>query len=279
MKSGGDPAGYRAYALPDFLPELERGGTAVPAGDRRLIVANRETLIWAQRLEGGIPAVLKMYRRRGEIIWQREKRFRFRVQREFNALAYLDTRGVPCSQPIFWSRGCSPQFGRYEILATREIENVAQLDTLFSANDPAVAAPSLRAAYELIRRMHQSGCHHGRMFGRNILVARWDTQPEAYILDMPNAILFPYDITGTRMAWMDLYFLTVGVAKRAGAAACREPLRRYGLGPGAIDTFVDHVHGRRVSHLTKTRFRVEAEIWELLARAGVRCGPSRHLRG
>lgn len=279
MKSRGDSAGYRAYALPDFLPELERGGSAGPPGCR-LIVADRETLIWAQPLDGGIPAVLKMYRHRGGISWQREKHFRFRVQREFDALMFLAAHGVPCSLPIFWSRGCSPLFGNYEILATREIENVAQLDTLFSANDPAAAAPSLRAAYELIRRMHQSGCHHGRMFGRNILVTRRGTPtPEAYLIDLPNAIFFPYDITGTRMAWMDLYFLTAGVAKRAGAEACREPLRRYGLEPGAIDKFTDYVQGHRISKTKKTRFRVECEIWEWLSGAGIRCGPSRHLRG
>ena len=280
MKSSGAAAGYRVHALPDFLPELERGESGGPPGCR-LLAADRKTLIWAQRLEGDIPAVVKMNRHRGGISWQRGKCFRFRVQREFDALTFLDGQGVPCSRPIFWSYGCGPHFGRCEILATREIENATPLDAILAVPEPPDIGPALLAAYGLVRRMHERGCHHGLMFARNILVTRRGAQtPDAYIIDTPNAILFPgADLTGTKMAWIDLYFLTASVMKHAGAEACLAPLRHYGLGPGAIGKLVDHVITRRLSRLAKNLFRLECETWELAARVGMRCWRSHRLRG
>lgn len=270
MKSSREVAGYRSYALPDFLPELERGGVALSSSGSRLIASDRNTLIWSQHVGPETPAVLKLYRHRGGISWQREKWFRFRVQREFDALAFLDAQSVPCSKPVFWSYGCDPNFGRYEILATREIERAVPLQSILQTHPPAITGPALFAAYGLVRRMHKSGCHHGLLFGRNILVARWDTQqPDAYVLDMPNAILFPYDITGSQMAWYDLRCLTAGVLKYAGAEACVASLRCYGLEPEAINKLMDHLQKRRLSKLAKILFRAKCEVRELLAPAGI----------
>lgn len=271
MKRSRELAGYRSYALPDFLPELERGGVARSSGGSRLIASDRNTLIWSG-LGLETPAVIKLYRHRGGISWQREKWFRFRVQREFDALAFLDAQSVPCSKPVFWSYGCDPNFGRYEILATREIERAVPLQSILQAHPPAIAGPALFAAYGLVRRMHKSGCHHGLMFGRNILVGRWASHmPDAYVIDAPNAILLPYDITGTQMAWTDLRCLTAGVLKSAGAEACLAPLRNYGLEPEAIEQLVDQVATRRLSKLAKNLFRAKNEVWELLAPAGIWC--------
>lgn len=265
-------AGYRSFALPACLPELVRRGAVPSSGDCRWIAADQKTLIWAQHLDADVPAVIKLYRHRGAISWLREKHFRFRVQREFDALSFLDAQSVPCSRPIFWSYGCSPFFGRYELLATREIERAVPLQSVVAANRPAIAGPVLSAAYGLVRRMHKSGCHHGLMYGRNILVARWGAQtPDAYVIDTPNAILFPYDLTGTKMAWYDLLCLTAGVLKHAGTEACMAPLRHYGLEPEAIDKLLDVLKERRLSKLAKTMFRANCEVWELLAPAGIWC--------
>jgi hypothetical protein len=270
MKRRQEAAGYRSHALPDLLPELEHGGGKMPSIDCRLIAADRKTLIWAQHLDKETSAVIKMYRHRGAISWQREKCFRFRVQREFDALSFLDAHGVPCTKPIFWSYGYSPCFGRYEILATHEIENVVQLDTFTRTSRPTITEPCLFAAYGLVRRMHKSGCHHGAMFPRNILITRWDSAaPDAYIIDMPQAIFFRYDITGTRMAWIDLYALTFRVMEHTGADGCMALLRHYGLEDEAARQLVNHVKMYPSSKLKKTLFRAECEGWELLAHIGI----------
>jgi tRNA A-37 threonylcarbamoyl transferase component Bud32 len=248
-------------------------------GGCRLIVADRTTLIWAQRLDADTPAVIKMYRHRGGIDWLRERAFRFRVQREFDALAHIDSRGVSCSKPLFWSYGRSPSFGRYEILATREIEDVLPLGAFIRSSAPDIAELALVAAYRLVRALHRSGCHHGAMYERNILIARRDAQkPAAYIIDMPKAIAFPYDVSGTKMAWIDLFFLTATVLKYWGADGSIAVLRQYGLEDAAARAFVNHTADYRPSKLTRHLFRTECEAWELLARLGVRCGTFRRLR-
>ena len=270
MKTSQEEAGYRSHALPDLLTDLEHGGVNIPSGDYRLIVADRKTLVWAQHLDQETTAVIKMYRHRGGIGWQRERYFRFRVQREFDALAFLSAHRVPCTRPIFWSYGHSPHFGRYELLATHEIAHAEQLDTFTRTREPAITEPLLFAAYGLVRLMHKSGCHHGAMFPRNILITGWDTAaPSAYILDLPQAILFHYNITGTRMAWIDLYALTFRVIRHAGAARCIALLRHYGLEDGAARRLVNHVIAHPSSKLKKTLFRAECEVWERLATLGI----------
>src|SRR3989339_10032 len=227
MRNNLEAAGYHSFTLPDLLPELERN---ISSGNYRLIAADRKTLIWAQHLDGNVPTVIKMYRHRGLLDWQREQFSRFRVQREFDSLSFLVAKDIPCSKPLFWSFGCSSCFGYYEILATREIENITPLDQLIFNNKPEVTKPSLFASYRLVRCMHQSGCYHGAMSARNILITHNNLKkPSAYIIDMPKAILFPYDITSTRMAWMDLYLLTTKIIKYMDMNECIAVLKEYGL--------------------------------------------------
>jgi hypothetical protein len=118
------------------------------------------------------------------------------------------------------------------------------------------------------------------MYERNILVARHDPgkKPDAYIIDMPKAILFPYDISGTKMAWIDLYFLTASVIKHTGADGCAALLKRYGLNEDVARMFMAHVESYRPSKLVRNFFRAECEVWEFLAHFGVRCYSSGHLR-
>ncbi len=279
MKENAKVEGYRPYDLPYFLATLEEGGPGSELYGCKLLVTNRKTLIWSQYLDGDTRAVVKMYRDRGFISWQREKVFRFRVQREFDSLTFIDAREIPCSRPIFWSHGCSPHFGRYEILATREIENAVRLDEFVKTNGQSVTNPSLAVSYELVRMMHRTGCHHGAMYPRNILVTGRDTRkPVAHIIDMPGTILFPYDITGTKMAWIDLYCLTAdAIIKNTDADKCTELLKHYGLSDDAARRFVNNVKSYRPSKLAVNLFRAESETWELLSRFGIHCSMSPRL--
>jgi serine/threonine-protein kinase RIO1 len=273
-------AGYRDYTLPDYLPMLERGDAGGVPPDCRLVASDRQTLVWSQRLDRDIPAILKLYRNRGIVSWQREGAFRFRVQREFDALSFIDSRGIPCSSPLFWTYGVSAQFGRHEILATREVRSTVPLDRFCEKNDRRILQEVLLKAYAIVRLMHKSGCHHGALYQKNILVARDDpgSEPAPYIIDMPRAIVFPYDISGTRLARIDLYCLTRYIANAAGADNCVAILERYGLEKSAAQEFVsglkDYLLPKQARHL----FRTEAETWELLARIGVRSFPSLRLR-
>jgi len=278
MKNNQEAAGYLSYVLPDLLPELERSNSGTLSGDYRLIAADKKTFIWAQNLDNDTPAVIKMYRHRGKIDWQREKTFRFRVQREFNSLVFIDSHNVPCSKPLFWSYGYNPAFGRYEILATREIKNIIPLDTFTQTSKPEVTRSALIASYKLVHLMHRSGCHHGAMYPRNILIARHDTQePGAFIIDMPKAISFPYDIRGTKMAWIDLYFLTTSVIKYTGAEECIDYMKHYGLEEKAARKFVTHTANYHPSKVARNLFLAESQLWKLMSHFGARCYTSRLL--
>jgi len=276
MNRGSTASGYRPYALPECLPTLENAAAGDRTPDCRLVAADSDTLVWAQRIEPQTPAVLKMYRHRGVISWQREKVFRFRVQREFDALGCLDAHGIPCSKPLFWSYGRNAEFGRYEILATREVENTIRLDRFCQANDTRIAGDALLKAYEIVRLMHRNGCHHGALYPKNILVASRDSgaEPAVHIIDMPRAILFPYDITGTRMAWIDLYCLTRQIVDISGPDTCVALLERYGLEKDVARRFVFRLKDHFLPKLARNIFRAECELWELLAHIGVQSGKS-----
>ncbi|MDD4871076.1 MAG: lipopolysaccharide kinase InaA family protein [Kiritimatiellae bacterium] len=276
MRRSLEATGYRSYILPDCLIELEKNKTSVQNPDYTLIGADRITVIWSQCLEDGNRAVIKMYRHRGRVDWYREKSFRFRVQREFDALTFLDIKGVPCSKPLFWNYGCSPDFGRYEILATREIIGIVPLDVFAQSHEPRITMNVLFPAYRLVGQMHQSGCHHGAMYERNILISQYDPQKktDAYIIDMPKAILFPYPVTGTRMAWIDLSILTVRVLKYVGADNCAALLMHYGLDAETTRRFIAHIKCYHSTRLKRNLERGECEFWELLAHLGIRYRPA-----
>jgi len=58
----------------------------------------------------------------------------------YDALLRLSRHGVPCSEPLFWAHGEAEVHGRFELLATREIEGAVPLKAWIE-----VASPSVRS--------------------------------------------------------------------------------------------------------------------------------------
>jgi hypothetical protein len=270
MSKGSSLSGYRSYPLPEWLGELERSGTSQRDSAYSLICADKDALVWFQRLEDDVRAVVKMYRHRGPISWWREKQFLFRVQREFEALAHLERSGIPCSRPLFWCYGHSADHGRYEVLATREIVNAVQLDKFIRSQDDRAGDAALRSVFEAVHRMHGSGLHHGALYPRNILLTENATEkPDVYIIDLPKAISFPYALPGTRMAEIDLLQLSLGVAGELGLDICAPLLKHYGMDEKSVSRFMDRLKRGEPSKLMRNLHRAECEVRELLAKLGL----------
>lgn len=229
-----------------------------------------KTLIWASELDCGDRAIFKMYCHRGPIHRLREKIFRFRVEREYDALAYLCEAGVLCPEPFFWGYGSSATHGRFEVLATREISGAVPLKQTLRTSQKAGVDWELLS--DSVRRMHQRGVYHGALSSKNILL-RSDGGGAftPYIHDLAKTIIFPNSIIGTRMAWFDLLNLTQTVVAHASVASCRRLLRHYGLGDQLTEGFLNHLQAKyRPSKHLRNRLQGEFKIRKLLA--GLRNG-------
>lgn len=236
-----------------------RDGTGV------IITSEPGTLIWRGAMPDGTRAVFKMYRRRSLTTVWRSRILRFRVEREYDALKFLQRHGIRCSEPLLWTFGRSPEHGRYEILATREIATAVPLSELLeSAAD--LDAADLLSLYQMIRTIHGKGLQHGALIPRNVLVTRaregaW----MFYLIDMPRAIAYPADIQGTRMASMDLMDLTGPVRARFGDGAARTLLGHYGLSEQGIAALFEALKRYRPNRHTRNRLRGEFKLRALFA--------------
>lgn len=270
-------SGYRTFTLPDLLPGLERKDQPSTNSGLSLIAADRITLVWSQTLQDGTRAVLKMYRNHGFFSRIREKLARFRVQREFDSLTYLDSLGIPCSKPLFWTYGCNEQYGRYEILATREIPGSVRLDVFIRSEAHPENRKILADAYAMLRRLHEAGFHHGAMYERNILISQVNAQkpPALFIIDTPKAMRFPYSIAGTRMAWIDIAHLSRSLLHFLGPEETATWLSHYGMDKEEIARFMACLQKYHPNRHTRNRDRAECEMWEFLSRLGIRCPAGR----
>ena len=180
-----------------------------------------------------------MYRHRGAVSWQREQYWKFRVEREFQALAKLVKNGIPCSVPLFWFYGHDAIYGRYEVLVTREIPEVVPVSAFLQSHpENRRMQKALASLAHSVQRMHQSGIHHGALLTRNILVHPTPPRPpDTYIIDMPKAIAFPHSIIGTRMAKIDLLNLLSRVARDRDYDSCAIVLKNYGMPP---ESYIRH---------------------------------------
>jgi hypothetical protein len=231
------------------------------SGDPRLIKSEPNTLIWSQRLPDSRQAVLKMYRRIKLFDWCRYSVGSFRVEREFRSLSYLASKGIPCTPPIYWSTGKDPAQGRFMVLATELIPDVMPLYAMLEEQGgDSVALPAL---YKLVRRMHEAGFYHGTLNAYNILV---DTagKDRFYLLDAPQAFVFPKSIVGTRMAWADLVTLTTDILFALDHRSL--PLSRaYGLNSSGQRRLIWE-HSRKMSRHERNRMRAEFGLRCALAR-------------
>lgn len=205
-----------------------------------------------------------MYRNRGGISWQREKLFRFRVEREYLALSFLARHGVRCSVPIFWTYGCDQEHGRYEILCMREIPGATPLSGLVLSG--RIGEIDFAAVYDMVRHLHTAGFYHGRLDLRNIVLGVDEIgAPQYYVIDTPQAMVFPRDIRGTKMAWVDLRQLSVGTKLYMGTKTCRPLLASYGLDERATAKMIRELDGPGSPLLLRNLRRFEFGLRSRLA--------------
>ncbi len=235
-----------------------------------------DTLIWAQEVGAPRRAILKMYRHRGPITTWRERTFRFRVQREFDALTHLQSRGIPCSEPIAWAHGQSAEHGRFEILATWEVAEAQSLVALAAATKAENIRWNLAPLYRDLRRMHESGMFHGVPHLRNVLAGRDAAGERAfYLIDTPGALLYPNSIVGTSMARFDLLLFSSQALHHLELPAAQIPLEAYGADAPALRP--------RLASFRPTRFdrqliKAEAALRLVVARRGVARLPNSYYR-
>lgn len=225
------PPGFRPPDYQGWPPSVNQQDGARGQG-YRVIKARKNVMIWAADAGEEGSVVCKLYHHRGPVSWAREHWFRFRVQREYDALAHLHGRGVPCSPPLYWSKGRASQYGqRFELLVTRELPGVVPLRSWLQETENDEAMPCLRRACRLIRQMHEAGVHHGAMYLRNILIDTRESSAEAplYLIDMPKAVVLSKSLVGSRLARIDLLDFCRRPLQRLGEVGLDDLLQAYGL--------------------------------------------------
>jgi hypothetical protein len=258
--------GYRSLAIPQAVEEWTGPHMESWLCDCTFIHHDKDSLLWSQHTEDGTRAVFKMYHHRGPVSWWRERRFRFRVQREFDSLTHLEHHGIPCSKPLFWSFGRSANHGRYEVLATREIPVAVPLVRLLASLPPRQQAPDMSSLFQIVRRMHDSGLYHGSLYLRNVLVTRIGSQDMFHIIDTPKAVVLPYSIVGRRLARTDLSDLTEGVVAYCGPDWTLPLLLHYGMDRSAALDFLSRLRRYRSTKLKRNLQRAESVLQELLSK-------------
>ncbi len=236
-----------------------------PGADQTLIKAEAKTLIWSEPLPGGGRAVVKMYRRRGQFDPLRRLFLPYRVEREFGLLERLHENGIPCPEPIRWSRGKDRRHGRFEVLVTREIPATEPLSTLMK-REPSAAA-DLAPLFWIARRMHDSGVAHGAFYPTNILVPLpLGSPPRFYVIDMAHGCRFRRGIAGTRPALFDVLDMLRGIERRMPIAECRRWLSGYCAGDEGTRRILGMLEGHRLERPWRHIRRAETDSREAFDR-------------
>lgn len=162
-----------------FYPKVSRWPNSInedelilSTSDYEVLSRSSDTLIWRNsKIAAPKQLIYKLYFGRGPISWIRFHLYKFRVQREFEALFYLEQKKVPASRPVAWKKGRNPKLGdRYEVLVTEEIPNAVPFIDLWQ--DASIKSRQklqlLHQCMQLISQMHDAGLHHGAMYPRNI---------------------------------------------------------------------------------------------------------------
>ena len=240
-------------ALEGLIPR--ESGTA---DDSRLemVKVEKNTLIWLDTdPQSGKQVICKMYRNRGAISWEREKRFRFRVQREFDSLCHLQAHGVPTTPAVSWSYGTDEEHQRFELLAMECVPGCEPVSELLDPDHAASGTLDLGVMYDTLREMHRAGVFHRRLDSRNILYV--EESKEFLIMDTPAAIIFGHDIARSRMAWFDLFQITKPIFVLLGKPRACELLKRYGLSEREVAGVIKDMPDRMISRGTRNRLRFE----------------------
>jgi tRNA A-37 threonylcarbamoyl transferase component Bud32 len=227
----------------------------------------RGVLVWSAECDDTTRIVFKMYRYRGMWTSFRERVTRFRVEREYQSLCHLVQHDIPCSIPLFWTRGYCRRQGYYEILAMREIEDATPLGVLVTPGADPDGVGDLAPLFRIVRRMHSSGLHHGALVARNILVTTGaDGSWSFHVIDMPRALAFPRDVFDTRMGRIDLMDLTRSLLPVLGDERCLALLESYGMDAGGGRSLLETLEGYRCTRHTRNRLQGEFKLRSWFAR-------------
>ena len=224
------------------------------------------TLIWRERLVDGTEAVIKLYRR-GLLSCARCRVTTFRTSNEFRALRQLESLGVRCTRPLFWSYGHFGQYGWGEMLATQWLPDVRPLADVMTADPEFGRELDLAPLWSIAARLHDAGLHHGTLLARNVLVRGAAHAPQFFLLDLPRSHRFPYGIRGTRMARYDLLFLTHSLRRALPEDDLPRWLSAYGMSDDQQRRFAADVRRFRNSSLLRRMTGLEFNVRYLLARA------------
>lgn len=239
--------------------------TATGTGpEQTLIKAEFGTLVWAEPMQGGGRAVMKLYRRRPFCDPLRRWFLPYRAEREFTVLSHLVRHGIPCSEPLSWSHGRRDPHGRYELLVTREVAGTTALDKLLQRPG---AVTDLSSLLQLTRRMHDSGVSHGGLAPRNILVSfPASGAPAFHVIDMSYSCIFPSGIAGTRMATFDLLHLMYEIRGDFPPERCRAWPADYGLDDSAVQRLMTWLERYRPRRPWRHLRRGETDLHSAIAR-------------
>jgi tRNA A-37 threonylcarbamoyl transferase component Bud32 len=261
--------GFQPPQPETWPPALGLMHSEYTAQDYQVLAVDNEALIWRKRLADNTAAIIKLYHHRGAISWVREHLFQFRVEREFLTLNHLHHNGIACSKPLFWTKGKLPHYGgRFEALATEEIPNAVSL--LEYINTPVVDREFQTMLVEcgiLVRKMHACGVYHGALYSRNILIGGLDRiTPHAYIIDTPKAIVYPFDLTATRLAEIDLMNLCCTLVDQGPLQGFEWFLDGYGIIESARTSLIGHLSGYKPTRHTRNLHRAYSGLIKLTTR-------------
>lgn len=198
-------------------------------GRRAILKLEDRTVVWRETGSAGTPVVVKLYRRRGGWTAFRSRIFRFRTEREFRRLRHLVRWNIPCTPPLGWAAGRSPEHGHHEILLMEEVPAARELGTYMGEYGSVDLAPLFR----MVRRMHESGFCHQTLYAANVLVVGEDPERASFVMcDVPRSWTFPQSIAGTSMARYDLLDLAASLVD-AGVRPEALPLDAYDVQEGA----------------------------------------------
>lgn len=230
-----------------------------------LIKHEAGTLIWRTFLADGREVAVKMYRRR-LFVWCRSLGTSFRVRREFDGLSHLKALGIPCSAPVFWSRGHFGPYGWAEMLVTEWVPRSQPLKGLLAARPEIARSLDVSPLFADMARMHSAGMHHGILRTKNILLKEYPESPLLLVIDLPRSHHFPRDIRGTRMARYDLMCLCEGLLPYFSDDAVGSWLEAYGIPESEKTDMLFQVRRFRSTGFLRNVAATEFSIRNVMAR-------------
>ena len=146
----------------------------------------------------------------------------------------------------------------YGLLATREIPCARTLTEYLLSEPEEAVYRALADLFEVARRMHCGGLFHSALTPDSIIVGSTDRRAEELYIEMtPDSMLFPSDISRTKMAEWDLVTLTRILVNRLKFPSHRVPLEAYGLDSFECAELVSRIYLPRRSRVRDRLARAE----------------------